>query len=97
MFNNKENLLSFLKSNFYQSKFANSYMSYEKLSILFHINTLKLFSMQRYITDVECISDFCKITSASWSLRRRWNNSFVNIILEVFRTCFPQYYVVQKR
>ena len=42
-FNNKENLLLFLKSNFYKSKFANTYMSYEKLAIAFDINTLKLF------------------------------------------------------
>ena len=42
-FNNKENLLLFLKSNFYKSKFANTYMSYEKLAIRFDINILKLF------------------------------------------------------
>ena len=43
IFNNKENLLLFLKSNFYKNKFANTYMSYVKLAIVFHINTLKLF------------------------------------------------------
>ena len=30
-------------------------MSYEKLAIAFDINILKLFQMQRYITDVEGI------------------------------------------
>ena len=43
IFNNRENLLFFLKSNFCQSKFARKYMSYEKLAIVFHISTLKLF------------------------------------------------------
>ena len=38
-----QNLLSFLKSNFYKSEFANTYMSYKKLAIAFDINTLKLF------------------------------------------------------
>ena len=42
-FNNRENLILFLKSNFYKSKFANTYLSYEKLASAFDINTLKLF------------------------------------------------------
>ena len=33
----------FLNSNFYKNKFANTYMSYEILTIIFVINTLKLF------------------------------------------------------
>ena len=37
VFNNYENLLFFPKSNFYKSKFANTYMSYEKLTIVVHI------------------------------------------------------------
>ena len=42
-FNNTENLLFFPKSNFYNSKFANTYLSCEKLATIFDINTLKLF------------------------------------------------------
>ena len=42
-FNNRENLILFLKSNFYKSKFANTYLSYEKLASAFDVNTLKLF------------------------------------------------------
>ena len=42
-FNSRKNLLFFLKSNFYKSKFANMYMSYEKLAIIFDINTLQFF------------------------------------------------------
>ena len=33
----------FLTSNVYKNNFANSYMSYEKLAVIFDINTLKLF------------------------------------------------------
>ena len=32
----------FLKFNFYKSKFANTYMSYDKLATIFDINTFKL-------------------------------------------------------
>ena len=42
-FYNRENLLLFLESNFYEIKFANTYMPYEKLAIAFDINTFKLF------------------------------------------------------
>ena len=42
-YNNRENLLFFLKSNIYKSKFANTYISYDKLAITFDIKTLKLF------------------------------------------------------
>ena len=41
-FNKTENLL-FLKSNFYERKYSNTYMSYEKLATIFDINKLKLF------------------------------------------------------
>ena len=40
--NNGENFF-LLKFNFYKSKSAKTYMSYEKLAIVFDINTLKLF------------------------------------------------------
>ena len=33
----------FLTSNLYKNKFANRYMPYEKLAIIFDINTLNLF------------------------------------------------------
>ena len=42
-FNNTENLLFFFKSNFQNSKFANTYMTCEKLATVLDINTLKLF------------------------------------------------------
>ena len=41
IFNNRKNLLFSLKSNFYKSKLPNTYMSNEKLAIIFYINTLK--------------------------------------------------------
>ena len=64
-------------------------MSYKKLEIVFHINTLKLLYMQRCVTDVECISNSCKRRSGSRPVRRRGNTSFVNTLLEVFRICTP--------
>ena len=42
-FHNRDNLLFFLKTDFLKSKFANTFMFYEKLEIIFDINTLKLF------------------------------------------------------
>ena len=54
-FNSRKNLLAFLKCNFDKSKFANMYMFYEKLAIIFEIDTLKFFEMQIFITDVEYI------------------------------------------
>ena len=54
-FNSRKNLHVFLKSNFYKSKFANIYMSYEKLAIIFEINTLKCFEIRKFIRDVEYI------------------------------------------
>ena len=41
-FNNGENLVLFVKSDFYQSKFANIYLPCKKLVTIFDINTLKL-------------------------------------------------------
>ena len=96
IFNNQENLLFFLKSTFDKSKFANTHMSYEKLEIAFHINTLKLFQMQRCVTDVEYISNFCNRTLGSRLLKRRWNITFTNILLEVFRICPANIPLLQK-
>ena len=42
-FNNGENLVLFVKSDFYQSKFANIYLPCKKLVTIFDFNTLKLF------------------------------------------------------
>ena len=64
-------------------------MSQEKLAIVFDINTFKLFLIQRYITDLECVSNSCKRTSGSSSLWWRLNISFVNIVLEILRICPP--------
>ena len=36
-------ILLIAKIYFYKNKFANTYISYEKFAIAFHINTLKLF------------------------------------------------------
>ena len=41
-FNNGEYLVLFVKSDFYQSKFANIYLPCKKLVTIFDINTLKL-------------------------------------------------------
>ena len=35
-------------------------MSYEKLAIIFDIKTLKLFKIQRYITDIDGIKNTAK-------------------------------------
>ena len=42
-FNNGENLVLFVKSDFYQSKFANIYLPCKKMETIFDFNTLKLF------------------------------------------------------
>ena len=42
-FNNTKKNFFFLKSNFYKSKFANIYLSCEKVAIIFYIKTLKVF------------------------------------------------------
>ena len=52
--------------------------------------------MQKYITDVEQVKHSCKRAIGSWSLRRKWNISFVNIVLEIFRICPPNITKLQK-
>ena len=43
--------------------------------------------MQKYFTYIECMKNFCKRTSGNWPMCRRWDISFVNIVLEIFRIC----------
>ena len=68
-FNNTKKLFFFLNSNFYKSKFANMYLSYEKVAIIFDIKTLKVnFKCKNLL---ETLNIF-KIPAKEHHLVNRW-------------------------